>query len=425
VLFCSFVGENVFVGVSVSLEFNKVIDQVQRMGRFLGKRSQTNSDRLQIALELFYAASDLEVVHERINLVRNASVSGYRGAAPLPQPISEIICGVGDAPHSPESATVIATDGSQVYPDQHATATYYLINIGVYVYHHGITRLPDQFTSPELAYADSKIKDTDGRLVNNQTVNARRSVEEMKWLAKQAWEYRDEARPLVMIHDGPLLKFFGATEVTDAHAIEREYMDALRQLNDARTVLCGYIDRPRSTYLISLLHLLSLADSQVNEVNLKTNGEIEGLADEQLLRYVLTEPGQRSALMTQNSPQNVEYIRAGAEYEIAFFYMNVSSSAYPVIARVDVPMWVAREPMAVDGLHALLLHQCSIQGRRPYPYALTRADELAVVNGVEREQLNQLINVELLKNGMQPEMSNKLLTKGLARGERRQHRLRG
>jgi hypothetical protein len=409
----------------VSLEFNKVIDQVQRMGRHLGKRNQGDSDRLQLALELLNAACDLEAVHERINLVRNASVSGYRGAAPLPQPMSEIICGVGDAPPAPQFATVIATDGSQVYPDQHATATYYLINIGVYIYYHGVTRLPGQLTSPELAYADSKVKDTDGRIVNNQTVNARRSVEEMKWLAKQAWEYRAEARPLVMIHDGPLLKFFGATEVADARDIERDYMEALRQLYDARSILCGYLDRPRSTYLISLLHLLSLPESQVNEVNLKTNGELEGLTDEQLLRGVLAQPGQRSALMTQNSPQNVEYIRAGAEYEIAFFYMNVSTTANPVIARVDVPMWVARELDAVNDLHALLLHQCAIQGRKPYPYALTRADELAVVNNAEREQLNQLINVELLRNGLHPEQSNKLQTKGLARGERRQHRLRG
>ena len=395
------------------------------MGRYLEKRSLSNSDRLELALELFYAMTDMERVHERIELVRNASVSGYRGAAPLPRQYAELMCGVGNTPEMPPSATLVATDGSQIYPDPHATATYYLINIGVYIYHHGEPRLPQQFTSPELAYSDSKIKDEVGRLVNNQTVNARRSVDEMKWLARQAWEYRDEARPLVMIHDGPLLKFFGATEVTDARTIENEYMDALRELNEVKTVLSGYVDRPRSTYLISLLHLLSLADADVNEVNLKTNGMLEGLTDAQLFERVLTQPGQRSALMTQNSPQNVEYIRRGEDYEIACFYMNVSAAGRPVIARIDVPMWIAREPVDIDGLHALLLHQCSIQGRKPYPYALTRADELAVVNSVERDQLNHLINVEMLRNNLQPEASNKLQTKGLARGERRQHRLRG
>jgi hypothetical protein len=409
--------------VCVALEFNKVIEQVQRMGRFLGKRSLSHSDRIEIALARFYALTDVDAVHTRIELVRNSSVSGYRGAAPLPRPNAEFICGVGDAPALPPSATLVAADGSQVYPDPHAAAFYYLINIGIYVYHHGEPRLPEQLTAPELAYSDSKLKDEDGRPVSNQTVNMRRSVEEMRWLASQAWQRRDEARPLITIHDGTLLKFFGGTEIAYVDQIEKDYMDALRQINDANALLCGYVDVPRSTSLISLLHLMSLDDGEVNEINLRNNGELEGLNDEHLLARVL-EPGQRSAMMTQNSPQNVEYIRQGADYEIAFFYLNVASSGRPIIARVDLPLWVARQPAAVDALHALLLHQCSIQGRRHYPYALTRADELAVVSAVEREQLNQLITVEMLKNGLHPESSNKLQTKYLARGERRQHRLR-
>jgi hypothetical protein len=409
----------------VSLEFNKVIEQVQRMGRYEGKRSLSRSDRLELALDRFYALTDLTPIHDRIHLVRTSGVSGYRGATPLPQPYSEIIAAVGDAPPMPDSATLIAADGSQIYPDQHESSLYYLVNIGIYIYHHGAPRLPAQLTSPELVYAEKQIKDSDGRVINNQTVNARRTVTEMEWLAKQAAEYRDEARPLVTLHDGPLLKFFGATEVTDAHVIERRYMEALHGLYDVRAVLCGYISNPRSTSLISLIHLMGLADSEINEVVLKTNGDLEGLTDEMLLSYVLAQPGQRSAMMTQNSPQNAEYKAKGAEYEIAFFYANVAPFGKPVIARVDVPLWVAREPAVVDALHALLLHQCGIQGRKHYPYALTRADELAVVSTIEKDQLNHLINVELLKNGIVPERSHKLQTKGLARGERRQHRLRG
>jgi hypothetical protein len=87
-------------------------------------------------------------------------------------------------------------------------------------------------------------------------------------------------------------------------------------------------------------------------------------------------------------------------------------------------MWVAREPAAVDALHALLLQQCAIQGRKRYPYALTRADELAFVSGHERAQVDQLIRIAMLENGLTPEESEKLQTKGLARGERRQHRIR-
>jgi hypothetical protein len=407
----------------LSLEFNKVIDQVQRMGRFLGHRNLSQSDRLELALERFFAATDLDAIHDRIQLVRSSGVSGYRGAAPLPKGYSEFICGIGDAPALPDCATLIAVDGSQIYPDPHATAVYYLINMGIYVYYHGEPRLPSQLTSPELAYGDNKIKDEDGRIVNNPTVNARRTNEEVKWLAIHAKELQHESRPIIALHDGPLLKFFGSTEITNAHELEREYLDALRNLKDLHVVLCGYVERHRSTYMISLLHLLSLDDGEVNEVNLKTDGDLQGLTDEMLFHRVLS-PGQRSALMTQNSPQNAEYRRKDEGYEIASFYVNVAQFGRPVIARVDVPMWVAREPQAIDALHALLLHQCSIQGRKHYPYALTRADEMAFVSSVEKDQLNQLINIEMLRNDMQPEESNKLQTKGLARGERRHHRLR-
>jgi hypothetical protein len=56
---------------------------------------------------------------------------------------------------------------------------------------------------------------------------------------------------------------------------------------------------------------------------------------------------------------------------------------------------------------------------------LTRADEMAYVSSLEKQQLEELIRVEMLKNRMEPEQSNKLQTKGLARGQtRRQHRLK-
>ena len=408
----------------MSLEFNKVLDQVQKMGRYLGKRSQDASDRMELAIELFFAASDLDAVHERIKLVRESSVSGYRGAAPVPRPHDEVICGIGDPPEIPPAAIVAGADGSQIYPDPHAAATYYLLNIGAFVYYHGETRLPFQVTTPELFYSDSKLLDRDGRLITNQTVNARRSVAEVEWLARLSWDLRDDSRPLVAIHDGTLLKFFGANDVAGAYEIERDYMDALQKLSDSNARLIGYIDLPRSKYLISLLHLLSLTPDQINDANLKTNGALEGLTDESLLRRVLG-PGERSAIMTQNSPQNREYIdRKGADYEIAFFYLNVSNTGHPSIARIDVPMWVAKDKAAVGEIQALLLAQCAIQGRKHYPYTLTRADELAYVSSVEKSQLDEIIRVEMLKNRIEPESSNKLQSKGLARSEKRQHRLK-
>ncbi len=392
------------------------------MGGYLATRDKTLTNKLDLALERFYAAGDLEAVHERIKLVRESSVSGYRGATPAPRPDDEIICGVGDLPEPPATATLIAADGSQIYPDPHAPVQYYLVNIGVFVYYFGVQRLPEQITEPQLYFTDEMMLDYDRRLITNTTVNARRSVMEMQWLAKEAWKRRAEPRPLIAFHDGGLLKFFGANDVAGAGDVERDYMQALKMLRDSNAIVCGYLDKPRSTYLISLLHLLSLHPEQVNDANLRSNGELEGLTDDMLYSYVL-EPGARSAVMTQNSPQNLNYKEKDADVEIGFFYVNASTGSSPVIVRIDIPMWVARDKVAVGALHSLIVAQCSIQGRKHYPYALTRADELAYVSSVEKSQLDTMIRVEMLRNQLQPEASNKLQTKGLARGEKRQHRL--
>jgi hypothetical protein len=402
----------------MSLEFNKIVQQVQTMGQFLGHKDGSINAKLELALKLFYEADDLDFAHERIAKVRQSNSISYRGAVPH----DEVICEVFDRPPMPPSGTVIAADGSQVYPDAHAPTQFYLVNIGWFACTYGEVRLPEQATEPQLVYKDSEINDADGRMVNNNTVNARRTVAEVKALATQAWLLRGEARPLVTLHDGGLLKFFGSAEITDAAKLEQEYMTQLRSLKDSHALLTGYLDRPRSTYILSLLHLLNLEPETISDVTMKTNGELEGLTDIYLMSRVL-KPGQRSAIMTQNSPQNLTYKTLDPDFEIAYFYLNVSDDRHAAIARVDIPMWVARDLREVNDLHALILAQCAIQGRRHYPYALTRADELAYVGMAEKQQLNELINIELLKNRVERQQSDKLQTKGLARASRRQHKM--
>lgn len=101
------------------------------------------------------------------------------------------------------------------------------------------------------------------------------------------------------------------------------------------------------------------------------------------------EPGERSAIMVQNSPRNLAYRQKNGSFEIAFFYVKVANGYKTAIARIDIPMWVARERDSVNTLHALILDQCQMQGRTPYPYALARADELALVSGQDRRKLDE------------------------------------
>ncbi|MEO0565526.1 MAG: DNA double-strand break repair nuclease NurA, partial [Chloroflexota bacterium] len=141
----------------------------------------------------------------------------------------------------------------------------------------------------------------------------------------------------------------------------------------------------------------------------------------------LLKPGERSAVMVQNSPTNYEFKNFNPAHEIAAFYINVSETKNAHIARVDVPMWVAQDPAAIDTIHGLLLAQCRIQGMRPYPYALTRADELAYISGREKEQVEALVRRELTKNNVSGrEGSAKRNSKDFARSDHKtEHRLGG
>ncbi len=48
----------------------------------------------------------------------------------------------------------------------------------------------------------------------------------------------------------------------------------------------------------------------------------------------------------------------------------------------------------------MLVDQCRILGTRPYPYLLHRAHETAVVSLEERDQVTQMIVMELQRQGV-------------------------
>jgi hypothetical protein len=57
----------------------------------------------------------------------------------------------------------------------------------------------------------------------------------------------------------------------------------------------------------------------------------------------------------------------------------------------------------LDALHAVLVNQCRIMGNRPYPYSLHRAHEAALVTQEEKEQVTQMITLELRRRGIEVE----------------------
>jgi hypothetical protein len=416
----------------LTLEFEKVITQVERMGRALAMRNQDMSERALDAWEFLQRLDDLAEIRDRVQLARERDVE-FRGASPAfdkktgELTIHEPINRAYPLPPLPDRATITAADGSQVYPSIHAAAVYYLTNIGVFVYHHGTEILPEQITEPRLYYTDDDVRDSAGQVVTNTAVNARRNVAELQVLVRETWHRRDSLCPLLAISDGPLL-FWVGKDVPDGRELEAAYMGTLVWMHDLHATmqrehglcasLIGYVDRPTSAFLVSLLYLMSLYEDDVHGTVLATNGELEGLTDRQLMFKLLRDqPGARSALMVQQSPQNKKYHDKNESLEIAFLYLNVGPLYDFQLARIEMPMWVARDPAAVDRVHALVYNQCQMMWR--YPYALTRADELAVIRAHEKSQLEELIEIELRKHDQEVEHSEKLESKVVRHGRTR------
>jgi len=397
----------------MTLEFHKLTTQIDQMGQSLANQKEDLDSKIAIALQIMEAHADpafLPHIQERVQDAVDKD-AGYRGARPLDEPIMQVY----PPANLPESATIIATDGSQILPTTHGAVLYYLLNIGSIIVRHGSGEPPTIISQPYLFYEKEYLMTGDRGLINNATISARRTIAEMQAIAEHGWHQRGEARPLIMLYDGPLLLFPLNNEIPDRGDLQAIYLDAMTRLLEIKANLAGYVDRPRSTFVVALLHLLDTPLEEVSRSRLSTSGRIEGLQDIKLCERILN-PSERTALFIQMSPQNKDFRKQGGDtHEIVFFYLNVAGPDEPAkIARVELPMWVANDRRQVAETQALIYNQCQ-QLMTRYPYSLTRADELAVVKTEESRQLNLLIQVAMTRYGLDTQESAKQSGKNAAR----------
>jgi hypothetical protein len=400
----------------MSLQFDLVETQVKKMGVALADLDIQTAKQRQSAFDAFAQMGDNSAIWAKIMEARERD-AGFRGAAPFNH---ELMNAAYPLPNLPDRATIYAADGSQIYPDSHGPVPYWLTNLGVFIYHHGLDALPEIKVQPTLYYEDADVRNPDGTIIGSGVVNARRTVAEMRWLSEVAVRPQSsDAYPRLALYDGPLIGMPIGKDVPNAADLTLEYHESMDFLFDAGALLAGYIDRPSSRFTLYTVYLMTLERNEISRANL-TAPSFEGLGDADLYKPLLAS-GQRSGLMVQQSPLNKEYKeRHGAHQEIVFFYLNTAAEKQsPYLARVEIPQWVAQHPEQIDAVHALLYSQAQITDR--YPYALTRADEIAVVQPAEKRHLDEMIAVELLRNQQAVESSQKLSSKHFARHGRRQY----
>jgi hypothetical protein len=314
-------------------------------------------------------------------------------------------------PSLPAELTLAAADGSQIYPDRHGLAFYYAVNIGGIVFRHGSGQAPSVSTRPRLCYAETEIY-PDGRPVTGDLIAAERTLAEMQALAELVLAEPADGPPRLGLGDGPLLPWLPRAELPQGRQerILEDYLACLDRLRLHGAPAVGFVSRPQSAEVIALLYLAHLPPEERGAVDSLADTPYRGLSDRALFETL--EPGQRSALFLRGTAANLDFRTRG--HGILFFYLNTASD----LARVEVPEWVARQPEQLDLVHATVYEQCGCNNG--YPYVLTRADELAVILGAEREALEAMISRAMTRHGLPlPELSQKAQQKQVARWRRR------
>jgi hypothetical protein len=403
--------------VRVGLELNKITVPVEAMGRTLAQSQAQNELRMvQASAALERHAQVTSELRSKIRLACEVDAS-WRGAVPLGDRLDE------RRPASPEapSATLVAVDGSQIYPDRHGIAPYYLLNIGSITLSQGSGNAPLTDSQPSLFFAQDELYDEKGRLRNVEHINRQRDRCEIETLAGIVEGEREAlggefSRPILALVDGPLL-FWAPSQVGDhegqdetRHQLEH-FTRQLSRLRSSRAVPIGYVDRPSSANVLRTLELADLAPEQVSRESVRTR-RYELLVDRML--FASLKPGERSALFASTAVLNDDYARAG--HRIVFFYANMAwqeGSENAIIARVELPEWVAQDQQSLDQIMGALHADCKLTG---VPYVLVRAHELAVVTSVERAEFERLLGQQMIRNGLSPQLSAKATGKQMVAG---------
>jgi hypothetical protein len=410
----------------MALEFEKLGNQVEEMAQGAVIRQEERRQLVTEALEKLHRhATDWDFLDECLQLaIEKATLKKLRSARPLDrdEPLDAVI----SAPKLPERATIIATDGSQILPNHHAAHLYSLINVGVIIYGHGYEGAPDQFTRPTLDYPGKGMPSggnpLDGFSDNPGLVNLRRDRAEIETLARTIWEQRQAQKPLVGILDQRLLYWpvAGTGEASGrGEQVVKAWQDAMTNIRLCNGLLVGYIARSLKQSVLTMLASLDIFEADFRNEILTSRDTTTGLTDAILFSHLLA-PGQRSKLFIDVSQHNNDFGLNDPMNEVCFFYLNPGQSGRR-IARIDMPLWVANDPLAVEAVHALVFDQCQILG--DYPYVLARADEIAVVSRRDQENLDLMIEYRMQRHGLSGQATAKQESKEFARAGRSRHEL--
>lgn len=374
-------------------------NEIKKIGKNAPLQHQKHQELLEKVLQAFHLAGENpQPYQDRFAAALNFHADLRAAAPPEAEPISAAVSPVPD----PTSFTVWAADGSQVIPNRHLAVQFGLINVGLIRFSGSET--PHQEVDTRVLF-DKDLINAQGYPIGEEMIALRRDHRERELLLNKALQ---EDGLVITLTDGPLELFREPKENSEYKEKIANYQDVLFQMAEKDVLTAGYVDKPRGDLLVRLLEFGEFTQKDLKDKVGKDRPFI-GITDAEIFGEVL-KPGQRSAVFRVQSPSTEKYFRN--ELAIFFFYLNVARRGAPQMARVEIPRWVAENSSHLNLLHHYLWQECQSMGERTYPYILHRSHEVAVVTFKERERLEQMIQQELLNQGLDlTEKSNKQYAK--------------
>ncbi len=380
------------------LDFHRLQDQLAHFSTYHRREEALRARRLERARQALAATNaGWEALREKVVAARPKwLVAGLRSA-----PGEAHTCGPRPTP-----VTVVATDGSQIFPDRHIEPTCYLLNVSRIAFQYGTDERPLMEAVPELHYRRDELDDLYDPLfaeASTEVVSALRDEIELRELLGTAKAVRLPGRPLVALADGTLIRWMirrMQNRDLEQRLIER-YTEILAGFREERLPLCSYISMPANTEVVNLLRVFL----DEPEVPAHPEQTLAGLTDRCLFEAVLP-PGTRSATFESASHIQREY----GEDRICYFYLHVPlPEGGGEIGRVELPAWVADEDGLLDLVHAVVLSEC--RKGNGYPMILSEAHERAVIRAHEKALFYEMMEREMRSRGMHVAGSRKQAAK--------------
>lgn len=370
------------------IDYQQIYEKIQDIGKGARERKKTLEERRTKARDLLNAyTAELDALRFKVDSAK-ATDPNIRCAYPL----DEALASSYPPPDSVIQATLIAADGSQINPDRHAAVQFGLVNVGAIIMTLNSGEAPEISTESELLFGDDLLPN--GIPMSDGMVALKRDLAERKKLDDLS---KDISGQVVTFTDGPIELWSAKGE--DASSYEdfvKKYIGVLSRLQTRDVITAGYVDKPSADLVVRLLEIAMADPEQLQK--LREFHPLRGVSDRWLFgerEHPLLPPGHRSAVFKIQSSSDKKYTGV---LTLHFFYLNVGTEGHPWPVRVEIPKWVVDDKEKLDLLHGVLVEQCRMMGSRPYPYLLHRAHETAVVKNEEKQQIEQMLAMELRKN---------------------------